>query len=104
MAQRPTASALTVEGKTNPAGVVDETPTFAWTYSDSEQKTQTAYQILVASSEDKLAAHEGDVWDSGIALGSAGQAAYGGPELDDQTTYFWKVRVQNAEGVWSAEW
>jgi len=102
--QRPAADNLTVEGKKNPAGVVDATPTFAWSYSDPGQKAQAAYQVLVASSEEKLAVGEGDVWDSGIVLSTAHQARYGGTEFSDQTTYFWQVRVQNAEGVWSAEW
>lgn len=102
--QRPTATGLTVDGRVAPAGLLDATPTLAWEYADTTGAPQGAYQVLVASSEEKLGADEGDLWDSGIVVGDAHEVTYGGVALDDQTTYFWKVRVQNAEGVWSEEW
>jgi hypothetical protein len=102
--QRPSVERLTVEGRVNPAGVVDDTPTFGWSYRDFGGLAQSAYQVLVASSEERLAAGDGDLWNSGVVVSAARETVYGGGALDDQTTYFWKVRVQNAEGVWSEEW
>ena len=102
--QRPTAEDLTVDGRVAPAGLLDATPTLGWQYGDLTGAAQGAYQVLVASSEEKLAAQDGDLWETGIVLGTAREVKYGGAALDDQTTYFWKVRVQNAEGVWSEEW
>lgn len=100
---RPQATGLRVEGRVNPAHITDRTPTFSWTYSDPQGRPQIAYHILVASSAEKLAANEGDLWDSGVQLGSQTAVTYGGRNLTDRTTYFWKVRVQNAAGIWSED-
>jgi len=102
--QYPSASKLQVEGETNPANVVDSTPTFSWTYQHPEGGQQSAYQIIVASSQEQLDSGIGDLWDSGVVLSSETTATYEGQALGDYQTYFWKVRVRSAEGVWSEEW
>lgn len=99
--QRPKASGLQVNGQATPAGVTDPSPTFSWTYSDPQSLPQTAYRILVASTQANLDAGVGDIWDSGVVDSSAQEAAYGGPPLSSYTVYFWKVLVRNSEGVWS---
>ncbi len=102
--QYPAAAELMVEGETNPANVLDPTPTFSWTYSHSAGKPQEAYQLIVASSTALLDSGVGDLWDSGVVLSSATSVTYQGAGLQDQQTYFWKVRVRSSEGVWSEEW
>jgi len=102
--ERPSASNPTVEGKTNPAGVTDPTPEFAWDYSDPNNSPQSAYHILVASSQQLLDDNTGDLWDSGPTESSETELSYAGDLLGELTTYFWKVRVRNLEGVWSEEW
>lgn len=102
--ERPSASNPTVEGKINPAGVTDPTPEFAWAYSDPNNFPQAAYHILVASSQQLLDEHTGDLWDSGPTESSETEVSYAGDLLGELTTYFWKVRVRNSEGVWSEEW
>jgi len=102
--QYPSAAELQVEGETNPANVVDSTPTFSWTYQHLQGSPQSAYQIIVASSQEQLDDGIGDLWDSGVVLGSETTATYQGQALADYQTYFWKVRVRSAEGVWSEEW
>lgn len=101
---RPSVEDLTVDGRVAPAGLVDALPKLGWQYQDVTGAPQAACQVLVASSEEKLAANVGDLWDTGVVVGSAHDIQYAGAALDDQTTYFWKVRVQNTEGVWSEEW
>lgn len=102
-ATAPQVSDLRVEGRVNPMGVSDPTPSFSWTYTAAEAE-QAAYQLLVASTLDQLEANEGDIWDSGPIESAAAEAEYGGPALGEETTYFWKVRVRDSEGVWSEEW
>ncbi len=56
---------------TNPIGIDAEKPGLSWKIEDGDPKSggrglrQSAYQVLVASSEDLLKHDKGDVWDSG---------------------------------------
>ncbi len=100
----PRVRAVQVEGKVNPARVADPRPDLSWEYEDPQDREQTAYHVLVASTEAKLDANEGDLWDSGVVLSGEHKAKYDGDELDSERTYFWKVRVRNSEGVWSEAW
>ena len=57
---------LTVEGQVNPLSIETQHPRLSWIItSDQRDVMQTAYHVLVASSPEKLAAGEGDLWDSG---------------------------------------
>ena len=84
--------------------MTDPTPEFAWDYSDPNNFPQAAYHILVASSQQLLDENTGDLWDSGPTESSETEVSYAGDLLGELTTYFWKVRVRNSEGVWSEEW
>ena len=45
---------------------IDKSPRFSWQLkSEKNNVSQKAYQILVASTEDKLKKNIGDIWDSG---------------------------------------
>ena len=57
---------LRCEYVTNPLGVEVVHPRLSWVLTSPQRgEMQTAYQVLVASSEEKLKAAEGDLWDSG---------------------------------------
>ena len=60
---------------------------------------KAAYQILVASSPDRLTAARADVWNSG-RVGSSDSVAvrYAGKPLRASTRYHWTVTVWDAEG------
>jgi alpha-L-rhamnosidase len=79
---------------------------FGWVL-DSQQRafTQSAYQILVASSQPALNDNKGDLWDSGkVVSPSQNGIAYAGKPLVGKTEYFWKVRIWDGDGklgVWS---
>ena len=61
------------------------------------------YQILVASSLDKLDAGTGDVWDSGLVKSeNSVLVSYRGKPLESRKTYYWKVRVKTNKG--DSEW
>ncbi|MCC6405730.1 MAG: family 78 glycoside hydrolase catalytic domain, partial [Planctomycetes bacterium] len=103
-AVRPARSAptnLRVEWLVEPLGVIDAKPRFSWELADSRPGAkQTAYRIQVASSAEKLARDEADVWDSGVVQSSATVGVeYGGKELLSLATFVWTVTTFDAEGV-----
>ncbi len=94
----------------NPLGIDVINPHLSWEIS-SEQRNiiQKAYQILVASSLDKLNANDGDLWNSGrIESDQSIHVKYEGKELKSFTSCFWKVKIWSANGEsdWStsASW
>ena len=55
---------------------------------------QTAYQVLVASSQDLLRKNQGDLWDSGkVESDQSLHVEYAGKPLISNMRCFWKVRV-----------
>ena len=60
-------AALRCEFRENPSGIDVPKPRFSWKFKDStiRGQSQSAYQILVASSEELLKKDKGDLWDSG---------------------------------------
>ena len=57
---------LLVNGVSNPLAIERDTARFTWRSADTGRgRQQTAYQILVSSSPERLAADNGDWWDSG---------------------------------------
>jgi hypothetical protein len=104
VSNRPSASDPQVEQATNPANVTDAAPEFSWAYSDPGGLAQSGYHILVASDQALLDSNEGDLWDSGPMTSAEHSCEYAGDPLDELTTYVWKVRVRNSEGVWSEQW
>jgi len=91
---------LRCESRTNPLGIDSHTPRLSWTLSSPTRgECQTAYRVLVASSAAALARNDGDLWDSGKVVSKRShQVAYSGQSLASGATYFWKVRVWDAQG------
>jgi len=106
-AQVPQPQSLTVEEQTEPLGVDDRTPEFAWRYGDTaaRNQVQTAYQILVATSPRLLRANKADVWDSGVVRSR--QTAYvsyaGQRALASRDVCYWTVRtwINGKGGRWA---
>jgi hypothetical protein len=99
-----TVTNLSCEDRANPLGVDVAQPRLGWTLQSSRRgDTQTAYQILVASSQSSLNSNIGDLWDSGmVAANQLNQILYGGAPLPTSRQVFWKVRVWDANNVSSA--
>jgi hypothetical protein len=102
---------LECEARRDPLGVDLERPRLGWKLKSAERdQRQTAYQILVAGSPEKLAAGAGDRWDSGrVDSGQTTWIPYAGAPLQAFNRYWWKVRAWDAAGQaspWSepAEW
>ncbi|GHT25576.1 hypothetical protein FACS18942_00910 [Planctomycetales bacterium] len=89
---------LTVEYLTAPVGIDTPSPRLSWK-SRATDKTlknvvQTAYQILVASSPEILAADKGDLWDSGkVESDQSLNIEYAGKPLQTSQRCYWKVNV-----------
>ena len=92
-------------------GVVSARPRVSWRLkSDERAQKQTAYEINVASSPDKLRSGASDIWNTGrVASGQSVLVEYGGAPLESERHYWWRVRVWDKNGrvgKWSqpAEW
>ncbi len=94
---------LTCEYLVNPLGIDVLRPRLAWKIEQSpnarQGQLQTAYQILAASSPEKLAADEGDLWNSGkVKSNQSIQVVYHGVDLVSKQQCWWKVRIWNNYG------
>ena len=87
---------LEVGGLTDPLGIDDTTPTLQWVDAPSVEQ-QTAYQVRVASSADRLGSP--DLWDSGRVESAALSTTYAGTRLDSRDRAVWQVRVWDADGT-----
>lgn len=89
----------------NPIGIDTAQPRLSWRLEASKQNVQQAsYQILVASTKEKLSKDIGDAWDSGLVSADQSQhILYEGRSLTSTTPYYWKVKVTDNHGE-SSEW
>jgi alpha-L-rhamnosidase len=77
--------------------VMDLRPEFSWIVPP-DAGVQTAYQILVGSSEEILRKNRADIWDSKkIISNRSSEIESGANTLSVKTTYFWKVRIWNGK-------
>lgn len=89
----------------SPVGIDEKHPSFSWKLaSDERGVTQTAYQIIVASSKEKL--DDPDMWNSGkISSNRNTFVKYKGIPLQSAHEYVWSVKIwtnKNNSGEWSA--
>ncbi|GGD57003.1 alpha-L-rhamnosidase [Paenibacillus nasutitermitis] len=97
---------LRVEYLHHPAGIDIRQPRLGWLLDSSRrQAAQSAYQVLVASSRERLDEDQADMWDSGKVRSDRSHAIrYEGRELQSGCEYVWKVKVwdrQGEESSWS---
>ena len=83
-----------VENLQNPIGLDVLRPTFSWQLvSEKRNTTQTAYEIIVASTTAAIEKGNAD-WKSGkISSDQSVLVQYKGPDLIAGKKYYWKVRV-----------
>jgi alpha-L-rhamnosidase len=97
---------LRCEYRVDPLGIGVSQPRLFWEMQDDRRGArQTAYQILVASSPETLAADKGDLWDSGrVESNRTTQLVYAGKPLGSRMRCHWKVRLwdhQREPSRWS---
>ncbi len=95
---------LRCEYLVNPQGIDTPTPRLSWYLAPSDPALrslkQTAYQILVASSQAMLDQNRPDLWDTGIVRSDQSiHIPYGGTQLASGTRCFWKARALDREGI-----
>jgi len=95
---------LRCEALHDPLGIDVLRPRLSWVLESAQREQRsTAYQILVASKPERLAAGAGDLWDSGrVTIDASTQVAYAGRPLTSRRACWWKVRVWDAQGRPSA--
>ncbi|MFC2128116.1 alpha-L-rhamnosidase N-terminal domain-containing protein [Bacteroidota bacterium] len=88
----------------NPIGFYNPKPTFSWQLPVSEEvKSQSAYQIIVASSKDLLP-NNADLWDSKKQKTSQSTFInYQGVQLQSRQKVYWQVKYWNQNGE-SSQW
>lgn len=91
---------LTCEQEENPIGIECEKPRFSWQMTAQKRNfEQSAWQLLVADSEEMLKTDNGNIWDSGNRNTSQSVLnEFEGKTLQSGKRYFWKVRVWDKEG------
>ena len=106
-----TVDNLLCEALRNPVGLDAEKVRLSWALAaDRRGERQTAWQVLVASTPEKLARDDGDLWDSGrVSSEQSQQLEYGGKTPASGMVCHWKVRAWDRDGqpsAWSqpAKW
>lgn len=96
---------LSCEWRINPLGIDAAAPRFSWQLHAAERNVQqSAYQIIVAGSLEKLQKNEGDIWNSGkINSGASVLMPYKGKRLNSASRYYWKIKsfTNKGETAWS---
>lgn len=97
---------LRCEYLTEPRGIDAGEPRLSWRIESGRRgAAQSAWQVIVASTPEKLARGEGDLWDSGkVAGGETNQILYAGKPLASRQLCHWKVRAWDESGrpgAWS---
>lgn len=99
-------SNLRTEMLLDPKGIDTKTPRLSWEISAKQRGLeQVAYQVLVASTPDKLNQDQGDLWNSGkIASDQSIHVSYAGTPLTSRRQVYWKVKswTNKGESAWSA--
>ncbi len=84
-----------------PLGVDTPKPFLTWKLENISKERglyQRAYQIIVASSIDKINNLEGDLWNSGKVEDTVCQVVYDGKPLEKGKRVWWRVRVWDSKG------
>ncbi len=101
---------LRCEYRVNPQGIDAAEPRLSWVLTPVSPRArglhQSAYRILVASSDVTLRANTGDLWDSGKTDSPDSiHVVYRGKPLNSGAGAYWKVQVWDQDGQasdWSA--
>jgi alpha-L-rhamnosidase len=93
-------TSLKTEFLDNPLAIDTAEPRFSWIVEDTTAGAkQTAYQVQAASSPEKLAQGEADLWDSGkVASDQSHLVDYAGTPLVSRQPVWWRVKTWDKNG------
>lgn len=96
---------LSVNHKHNPLAIESKQPLFSWVIDvEGYNKSQSAYHILVASSQEKLNEDDVDLWNSDkVNSDKSTFVKYQGKSLVALQKYYWKVKIWDEKGS-SSKW
>ena len=100
-----TPQRLRCELRDSPLGIQTATPRLSWELAAAGSVrglTQTAYEVLVATSPDALAMGQGDLLATGVVASSEQRLVYAGKALGSLQRAYWKVRIRDQSGAMSA--
>ncbi len=91
---------LTCNSQQNPIAIQSQKPLLSWVVkADGYNRSQTAYQVLVASTSDLLTEGSADLWNSGKVMSSqSAHLKYAGKKLSSTQKYWWKVKIWDEKG------
>jgi alpha-L-rhamnosidase len=91
---------LRCEMLSSPEGIDSPNPRLSWEISTTQRGIeQVSYQVLVASSTDKLKANTADLWNSGeVKSDESVNVTYRGKPLSSGMKCFWKVKIKTNKG------
>ena len=93
---------MTCDYQTTTLGIDNAAPYFGWKIGTDTvtDVSQTAYQILVATSPELLNPNTADVWNSKfIPSDQSVQILFKGKPLQSKQHYYWKVRLKTNHGL-----
>ncbi|POZ89398.1 MULTISPECIES: alpha-L-rhamnosidase [Petrotoga] len=89
----------------NPLALKDTRPRLSWVVETSEKrKKQSAYRVLISSSQQLIEQGEGNIWDTHKIESEDNYCYYSGEELESFKRYYWKVKIWDEKGeesTWS---
>jgi alpha-L-rhamnosidase len=91
------------EYRINPLGIDTPDPRLSWQMqTDRQGARQTAYRVLVASTQENLQDDSADYWDSArIDSDQSTHIVYAGKPLESRQRAYWKVQVWDETGTMS---
>lgn len=97
------ATDLRCEHLSNPLGIDTTVPRLSWRMDDAVHlvgRKQSAYRILVASTQERLEKNEADRWDSGVVESNQSHlVSYAGKPLGSRMECYWKVKLWTENGT-----
>ena len=93
---------LKCEYLVNPIGIDSENPRFSWQMkAERPGASQKAYEIFIGTDSSEVASCKGNIWVSGKVVSDRVPVVYHGSKLTPFTRYFWGVKVQDENSLWS---